>query len=131
MKAKKVLDFLILRPAFSSRNLTSILLVALFFGVYVLAGGKVTMPNVKQGQNFGSISKPGAPANTADANRVAEPRAGQLVRPAQVEQVPAAKLNPPNPQAVSTPSAAAQGESADKLRSLEERLKGLKRKQGE
>jgi hypothetical protein len=41
MNKKKIAEFLLLKPAFSTRNLTSILLVALFFGVYVASGGKV------------------------------------------------------------------------------------------
>jgi hypothetical protein len=57
MKGKKVLEFILLKPAFSSRNLTSLLLVAIFFAVYVLAGGKVEVPDVKQGSNFGSVSR--------------------------------------------------------------------------
>jgi hypothetical protein len=57
MKGKKILEFVLLKPAFSSRNLTSLLLVAIFFAVYVLAGGKVEIPDVRQGSNFGGVSQ--------------------------------------------------------------------------
>ena len=55
-KAKQVLNFLLLKPAMSSRNLTSIALVALFFGVYVAAGGKISsIPQIDQGSGFGTV----------------------------------------------------------------------------
>lgn len=57
MNGKKVFSFLVLKPAWSTRNLTSLALVALFFGVYVAAGGKITaVPKVKQGSGFGTIN---------------------------------------------------------------------------
>ncbi len=58
MNGKKVLGFLLLKPAFNSRNLTSLALVALFFGVYVASGGKVTsVPKLKAGAGgFGSVT---------------------------------------------------------------------------
>ena len=43
MNGKKVIGFLLCRSAFSQRNITSILLVLVFFGVYVLSGGKISM----------------------------------------------------------------------------------------
>ncbi|MCB0322085.1 MAG: hypothetical protein KDD69_00895 [Bdellovibrionales bacterium] len=42
MNAKKVVNFLICRSAFSQRNMTSMLLVFVFIGVYAAAGGKIT-----------------------------------------------------------------------------------------
>jgi hypothetical protein len=55
MKAKKVLSFLLCTPAFTKRNITSILLVGAFFFVYVLAGGKIDteLPNAKKATSFG------------------------------------------------------------------------------
>jgi hypothetical protein len=55
MNAKKVLSFLLCTPAFTRRNITSLLLVGGFFFVYILAGGKIAteMPNVKQSTTFG------------------------------------------------------------------------------
>ncbi len=59
MSAKKVAGFLLCRSAFTQRNATSILLVALFFAVYVMAGGKVTtkLPSMPSGAagGFGGI----------------------------------------------------------------------------
>lgn len=48
-----------LRPAISSRNLTSLMLVGLFFGVYVAAGGKVEgIPAVQSNSGgFGTVEK--------------------------------------------------------------------------
>ncbi|MBL7663137.1 hypothetical protein JNK13_10345 [bacterium] len=56
MDKKKVVDIVLMKPAFSMRNLTSLLLVAFFFGVYAMAGGKVTsIPRVKTGGEFGTV----------------------------------------------------------------------------
>ncbi len=41
-KAKSVLGFLFMSSAFTQRNVTSVLLVMVFFGVYIAAGGKIT-----------------------------------------------------------------------------------------
>lgn len=60
-KARKVADFLLVRPAFSQRNMTTLLLVAMFVGVYTLAGGKVTLrvPDIDVSDSqFGGV--PGA-----------------------------------------------------------------------
>ena len=59
MNAKKVIGFLLMRPAFTQRNLTSIILVAAFFGVYVMMGGKVTTELPKRSQNGGFGQIPG------------------------------------------------------------------------
>ena len=57
MDKRRIRDFLLLKPAVSSRNLTSLLLVAIFFGVYVAAGGKVsTIPEVAPGEGFGTVT---------------------------------------------------------------------------
>jgi hypothetical protein len=55
MNAKKVLSFLLCTPAFTRRNITSLLLVGGFFFVYVLAGGKIDteLPNAKNANSFG------------------------------------------------------------------------------
>ncbi len=57
MNAKKVIGFLLMRPALTQRNVTSILLVAVFFGVYVLMGGKVTtdLPKMQKNGGFGGL----------------------------------------------------------------------------
>ena len=58
MKGRKVVDFIVLRSAFSQRNVTSMLLVGVFFAVYVLSGGKVTtsLPQMKDANAFGGAS---------------------------------------------------------------------------
>ena len=58
-QTKRILGFLMLRPAISSRNLTSLVLVGLFFGVYVAAGGKVEgIPAVQSNTGgFGTVDK--------------------------------------------------------------------------
>lgn len=57
MEAKKVVKFLFLTSAFSQRNVTSILLVVLFFVVYIMSGGKVSleMPKFPEGGGFGGV----------------------------------------------------------------------------
>lgn len=56
MNAKKIAGFLMMRPAFTQRNLTSVGLVALFFFAYILMGGKITtdLPEVSKDGAFGS-----------------------------------------------------------------------------
>jgi len=69
MAVKKIIDFLILRPAFSSKNVSSLGLVALFFAIYVFAGGKVAwVPKVGQGDSFGTVGTERAGTETAVAN---------------------------------------------------------------
>lgn len=94
MNAKKVVNFLVLRPAFTSRNLTSIGLVVLFFLIYVLSGGKVTWaPNMKSARDagFGGVTDPGAAtplrqnelpvrANVAGSERIT----GDIAEPSEV-----------------------------------------------
>ncbi len=62
-QTKRILGFLLLKPAISSRNLTSLGLVGIFFGVYVAAGGKLEgLPAVQtEGGGFGAVHN-GAPA---------------------------------------------------------------------
>lgn len=64
-RVKKVLGFLFLKGAMTSRNLTSLGLVALFFGVYVASGGKIAaLPNLEASGNFGGIKNPVAVQDT-------------------------------------------------------------------
>lgn len=56
-KVKQVVGFLLLKGAFTSRNITSIGLVLLFFGIYVASGGKLaSLPNVSSTNQFGGVS---------------------------------------------------------------------------
>lgn len=56
MRYSKIFNFLLFGSAMSSRNLTSLALVAIFFAVYVAAGGKISsIPKVKRGDGFGSV----------------------------------------------------------------------------
>ncbi len=58
MNVKKVAGFLLLRPVFTSRNLTSIALVLFFMGIYVLCGGRISAipkPDLEH-SSFGGIS---------------------------------------------------------------------------
>jgi len=53
---RHVKDVLLLKPAVTSRNLVTVLLVALMFGVYIASGGKVTtVPQVRPGSGFGTV----------------------------------------------------------------------------
>lgn len=57
-KLKKILAVVFFKGAFSNRNLSSLLLVAVFFGIYIAAGGKIApMPNLERGDGFGEIKK--------------------------------------------------------------------------
>ncbi len=57
MNTKKVLNFLILRSAFTKSNFATVALVAMFFGLYMAFGGKVApLPKLDEGGNFGSIN---------------------------------------------------------------------------
>ncbi len=55
MNGKKIADFVLLKPVFTGRNLTSLILVAIFFGVYIASGGRVrSIPKVSPGETFGA-----------------------------------------------------------------------------
>jgi len=116
MRGKRVLEFVLLKPAFSSRNLTSLLLVAIFFGVYVLAGGKVEVPDVKQGANFGTVTKNGSRSGPTEESA--------RFKPSPEREVAEQKLQP------ESSTEKFSNEQNQKLRELEERLKGLRRRTG-
>ena len=124
MKGKKLLEFLILKPAFSSRNLSSLGLVLLFFIIYWLAGGKVTIPDVKQGSNFGSVTR-------AERNRQVEQQVERQVE-RQGERRGESYGSPVDEAKDAAPMSAQAKqreleEKMQKLSELEERLKNLKR----
>jgi len=58
MNAKKVLSFVLCSSAFTKRNISSLGLVAFFFFVYILAGGKIdtAIPSPSKIGGFGSGS---------------------------------------------------------------------------
>jgi len=116
MPARKVLHFLTLRPAFSTRNLTSLLLVGVFFGVYYLAGGRVTsVPRVESGATFGSVST--TKESAVEEIEVEEKEPESIFAP-QVE-----KRAKPTPRAETTNS-----DSQDELSDIEARLQRLQKR---
>ena len=120
MKGKKLLEFLILKPAFSSRNLSSLGLVLLFFIIYWLAGGKVTIPDVKQGSNFGSVTR-------AERNRQVEQQVErQGERRGESYGSPVDEAKDAAPMSAQAKQRELE-EKMQKLSELEERLKNLKR----
>ncbi len=149
MDGKRVANFLLLRPAFSSRNLTSLALVALFFGVYVAAGGKVSsIPKLQTGNSFGGISIPdGAP--TSDSGRAIDARTTETSAPAGQSKKPVKSLTADlfedstvtntaknSAKAKSTPEIAPAVEDLepaadDDLAAIEKRVKRLKPKEEE
>ena len=62
MNAKKIAGFVLCKSAFTQRNMTSIGLVAAFFVVYVLAGGRVTT-SLPELRNAGGLG----PSNLSDS----------------------------------------------------------------
>lgn len=134
MEGKKFFEYLFLKPAFTSRNLSSLFLVGAFFGIYILAGGKIeAIPNVKAGAGFGTVessrnsvpnvSPLGAEGNTsAEAAKLENPR-GESVGAHQarreVKKVPNLRVED---------SEGKLSEPEDKLSELEQRLKDLKKK---
>ena len=75
MKGKKIASFLLLRPAFTQRNFTTILLVGVFIAVYSFAGGKVTLqvPDVGNStKSFGSVESVNGESAGVLANAVRE-----------------------------------------------------------
>ena len=83
MNAKKVIGFLLMRPAFTQRNVTSIVLVAVFFGVYAMMGGKVTteLPKVNKNGSFGS-AQPAKKLPLPGSNAGSQPSGGADAEPA-------------------------------------------------
>ena len=151
MGSNRLLSFLLMRPAFSSRNLTSLALVAFFIGVYVAAGGKVTTipPDMKPGAGFGSVVQPNkGQANSGkgfgemvddflpnlgfDGGRQQKPAARDQL--AEGRNVPDSAAN--TDQAPVAAERSRSGEEAkdmkrstDGLSAIEQRLKQLRRQQ--
>ncbi|MCB0344389.1 MAG: hypothetical protein KDD66_04705 [Bdellovibrionales bacterium] len=141
MKVNKVVSFLLLRPAFTGRNVTSLGLVAVFFMVYVLAGGKITtVPTMKPGGSFGSVESAGSPAlpgTQQNPQEAADPAAqpqGQAVS-TRIDSLFGSNGGTQPPKTEARPArnadAAAQHPDGDKgLDDIEARLKGLSSKRG-
>ena len=123
MKGKKIVEFLILKPAFTSRNLSSLGLVAIFFLVYWLAGGKVAVPNVKQGSNFGSVTS----SSRTNQNIIGSGPKNEIVSPSRNGAVVPNNFDPTPASSKPDESTKALEEKLNKLNELEERLKSLKR----
>lgn len=126
MNAKKVVSFLLLRPAFTGRNVTSLGLVAVFFAVYVAAGGKVTtVPKMNAGASFGSVDAPPPPGvETAPAGT--PKTSGQTVS-TRIDSIFSGPEKQPAPTGSATADSrgADTGDSEDGLDAIEARLKGL------
>ncbi|MBP9839212.1 MAG: hypothetical protein KBC84_10950 [Proteobacteria bacterium] len=68
MNAKKVVGFLLLRPVFNSKNFSTIGLVALFFALYLLLGGKANLNIPKLDSNSGAFGGVDAGLDLANKN---------------------------------------------------------------
>ena len=131
MKTNKFIQFLLLKPVFSSRNLTSIALVALFVAVYVLAGGKITtVPKISNSNTFGGIESKEEKREPVPARRTETPP--QRVEPSsQGSSISGDISDILNNTAqgnndINTQQVQPQGNpSGDDLSAIEERLKGL------
>ena len=131
MGMKKVVDFLIFRPAFTQRNITSLGLVGIMFGVYAMCGGKVTWaPKLQRGSSFGSVQvgqQQPAVASKSEAPAVNVGVTGDVVQPAslQAQRIAPAPVAA-QPKAEERPAVAqANTKGGSNLTSLEERLKNL------
>jgi hypothetical protein len=73
-KAKNVLGFLFMSSAFTQRNVTSVVLVMVFFGVYIAAGGKITttLPRLERVKAMSAPTLGGSPLGKASVNKNAE-----------------------------------------------------------
>lgn len=125
-KGRRVLDFLLLRPAFTGRNLFSIFLVMLFVGVYIASGGRVhSIPKIKPGSQFGAVETQQVPAAQEEAVAPTEVIKGLFGRaekkePIAQNQDEAAEVVEGSPQSGETP--------AQKLEKLRNRLKQTNQK---
>jgi len=81
MRGKQVVDFLILRSAFTRRNFTSLFLVGVFFAVYVLSGGKVTtkLPKMKETGSFGNVESPRSDADVSAEEAAERQKAKEIL----------------------------------------------------
>ena len=100
MDTKKVVDFLVMKSSINSRNLTSLLLVAFFFLIYILAGGRVSVlpKGIKPaGASFGAIADPRqqaiAPA-IPDAPPLPQPESADYVTTTSSDYVGSASGSP-------------------------------------
>ena len=110
--AKKALSFVLCKNAFTHRNLTSIGLVAIFFLVYVLAGGKITtqLPNFTDGGGL-------APRAAKDKQDVIdEIEQGGAIKPPQEEEAAIPDLTVQESKAVLGVTASKDKASRDSVR---------------
>ena len=118
MKGKKVVAFLLLLPAFNKKNLSSILLVIVFFLLYCAVGGKVSLvPQIQTGAGFGSVDAGNVTGDVAVVSR------GNPVSAAGALSAPAAYVSPIPAKTETQPAAPVVTEDSRKLDELYERLK--------
>lgn len=128
MKLAKLLNIFVPLQAVSTRNLTSIGLVFVFFAVFWLAGGKIeSKPKLEPGNSFGSVS-----------NRNAESTIPSTINqgPSTINQGPAAQVRSsqaPGDTKTDRPESENERDSeappqagADELGSLKARLDSIK-----
>ena len=63
MKGKKAIDFILLRPVFTQKNFTAILVVLALMGAYVMISGQNTfkLPNFDPSGEFGTVGNVATP----------------------------------------------------------------------
>lgn len=116
MKAGKVVNFLLLGDAFTSRNITSIGLVIIFFFIFYLAGGKVTWrPQIQNGASLSPVYTEPAPDPVAKSVERVSPE----ISPAQDPVVSPVIAGEPK-----APDTSEEMES-EKMRNLRDRLQNL------
>ncbi|MFN8391986.1 MAG: hypothetical protein U0136_16975 [Bdellovibrionota bacterium] len=71
MNGRKVVGFIFLQSAFTRRNFTTLILVAIFFSVYVMSGGTIStaIPKLPDPTTFGGVPLGTLPS--ADTQRTA------------------------------------------------------------
>lgn len=111
---KTVQDILLLKSAMSKRNLTSLLLVAAFMGIFVAAGGTLGLRDLRKvapGDGFGTVKKTGSSeAIEKSSLSVGEP----------VQSPPA--VSPVEPEAIDFPEEEVDFADEDDLSDIEKRL---------
>lgn len=117
MKSKKILRFLLLGDALSSRNLTAIGLVVLLMGVYAASGGRIKFVSIKPGKgDFGGASRiTGDVLDKESQEAKYEPQEQLDLGPAPIEE-----------EILAPPASNKPKHSAAQLDSMRERLRSMK-----
>lgn len=133
MDVKKVVNFILVRPAFTSKNISTIMLVGVFFGAYVLAGGQIRSVPISASSAAKFDTFGGARSGKTNASPQTTTKPSETTARV-VSTAPVVSTTVPQPKAPATAtskiSSNDENSATDRLSALKNRLDRKRTKDG-